>query len=118
MQDVQIKFNADVAKTDEGLEFNCNVEYPICLEPFIPDELKEVDSRNDASINPFSAGHGSFIAQNLEQAEYVEQEIRDKLQVAYEEYLEWEQRLNSWDGTRVYGLLKRKKKEVGSLRGR
>jgi hypothetical protein len=118
VHDVQIKFNADIVKNDEGLEFNCKVEYPICLEPFIPDALKEVDSRNGASISPFSDGHGSFVSQDLEQAESVEQEIRDTLQAAYEEYLEWEQRLNSWDGTRVYELLKRNKKEVWSLRGR
>ena len=117
MQEVEIRFNAEISDNDGVREFNCAVEYPASLEQFLPQELLQDNISPEVIIRAFSSGNGSFSANSLEQAEVTEIQIREKLQSAYEEYIEWEQRLDNWDGTRVYGLLKRKKKSVWSIRG-
>ena len=117
MQEVEIRFNAEISDNDGVREFNCAVEYPASLEQFLPQELLQDNISPEVIIRAFSSGNGSFSTNSLEQAEVTEIQIREKLQSAYEEYIEWEQRLDNWDGTRVYGLLKRKKKSVWSIRG-
>ena len=117
MQEVEIRFNAEISDNDGVREFNCAVEYPASLEQLLPQELLEDNISSEVTIRAFSSGNGSFSTNSLEQAEVTEIQIREKLQSAYEEYIEWEQRLDNWDGTRVYGLLKRKKKSVWSIRG-
>ena len=117
MQEVEIRFNAEISDNDGVMEFSCSVEYPVSLEQFLPEELREENASSEVTIRAFSSGNGSFSTNSLEQAEVTEVQIREKLQSAYEEYLEWEQRLDNRDGTRVYGLLKRKKKSVWSIRG-
>ena len=111
------RFNAEISDNDGVREFNCAVEYPASLEQFLPQELLQDNISPEVIIRAFSSGNGSFSTNSLEQAEVTEIQIREKLQSAYEEYIEWEQRLDNWDGTRVYGLLKRKKKSVWSIRG-
>ena len=70
----------------------------------MPTDLKKQTDWKGSVIMPFSGGQGSFSANSLEQAESLEAEVQAKLQGAYEDLLEWQQRVGQWAGTREYEL--------------
>ena len=105
MEGCIIKFKADTTSAGGYLKFNCKVDYPKTLDPFLPPELKKQTDRKDSVIMPFSGGQGGFIAGTLEQAESLEVELKSKIQDAYEGMLEWQQRVGQWAGAREYELV-------------
>lgn len=105
MEGCTIKFKADTINSGGGLKFNCKVDYPSTLDPFMPPELKKQTDWKGSVIMPFSGGQGSFSATSLEQAESLEDELKTKIQVAYEGMLEWQKRVGQWAGTREYDLV-------------
>jgi hypothetical protein len=100
-----IKFKADTTNAGGYLKFNCKVDYPNTLDPFLPPELKKQTDWKDSVIMPFSGGQGGFVAGTLEQAESLELELKSKIQGAYEGMLEWQKRVGQWAGTREYELV-------------
>ena len=100
-----IKFKADTTNSGGYLKFNCKVDYPNTLDPFLPPELKKQTDWEGSVIMPFSGGQGSFIAGTLEQAESLEVELKSKIQGAYEGMLEWQKRVGQWAGIREYELV-------------
>lgn len=117
MEDTKIKFKADTSNTGGFLKFNCKIEYPSTLDPFLPAELKKQTDWKGSIIMPFSGGQGGFTANTLEQAESLEVELKGKLQGAYEGLLEWKKRVGQWGGVREYGLVKSDRAEEWSPRG-
>ena len=118
MEDSKIKFRADTSNTGGFLKFNCKIEYPSTLDPFLPSELKKQTDWKGSIIMPFSGGQGGFTANTLEQAESLEVELKAKLQGAYEGLLEWKKRVGQWGGVREYGLVKPDRAEEWSSRGK
>ncbi len=116
MEGCTIKFKADTINSGGGLKFNCKVDYPSTLDPFMPPELKKQTDGNGAVITPPSGGQGSFSATSLEQAESLEDELKAKIQGAYEGMLEWQKRVGQWAGTREYALVARESSEKWSSR--
>jgi hypothetical protein len=100
-----IKFKADTTNSSGYLKFNCQIDYPSTLDPFLPPELKKQTDWKGSVIMGFSGGHGGFVAGTLEQAESLEAELKSKIQGAYEGLLEWQQRVGQWAGTREYELV-------------
>ena len=118
VEDSKIKFRADTSNTGGFLKFNCKIEYPSTLDPFLPSELKKQTDWKGSIIMPFSGGQGGFTANTLEQAESLEVELKAKLQGAYEGMLEWKKRVGQWGGVREYGLVKPDRAEEWSSRGK
>jgi hypothetical protein len=79
-----IKFKADTTNSGGYLKFNCQVDYPSTLDPFLPPELKKQTDWKDSVIMAFSGGQGGFVAGTLEQAESLEAELKSKIQSARE----------------------------------
>jgi hypothetical protein len=117
VEETKIKFRADTSNTGGSLRFNCKIEYPVSLDPFLPTELKKQTDWKGSVIMPFSGGQGSFTANTLEQAESLEVELKSKLQAAYEGLLQWQKRVGQWGGVREYGLVKPSGTEEWSPRG-
>jgi hypothetical protein len=118
VEEIKVKFKADTSNSGGLLKFNCKIEYPTILDPFLPTELKKQTDWKGSVIMPFSGGQGSFSANTLEQAEALEAEVKAKLQGAYEGLRDWEKRVSQWGGVREYDLIKPEKTEVWSSRGR
>ena len=116
MEGCTIKFKADTINSGGGLKFNCKVDYPSALDPFMPPELKKQTDWKGSVTMPFSGGQGSFSATSLEQAESLEDELKTKIQVAYEGLLDWQKRVGQWAGTREYDLVAPESSENWSAR--
>lgn len=106
MEEAKIKFRADTSNAGGALKFNCKIEYPSTLDPFLPSDLKKQTDWKGSVIMPFSGGQGGFTANTLEQAESLEAELKEKLQGAYQGFLQWRKRVGQWGGVREYGLVK------------
>lgn len=117
MEGCIIKFKADTTNAGGVLKFNCKIDYPSNLDPFLPAELKKQTDWKGAVIMPFSGGQGAFSATNLEQAESLETEVKTKIQGAYEGMLDWQRRVGQWAGTREYDLVTPETKEKWAARG-
>lgn len=105
MEGCIIKFKADTTNSGGYLKFNCKVDYPSTLDPFLPAEMKKQTDWKGSVIMPFSGGQGAFTAATLDQAESLEVELKLKIQGAYEGMLEWQKRVGQWAGTREYELV-------------
>jgi hypothetical protein len=117
VEELKIQFKADTSSVGGFLKFNCKIEYPSTLDPFLPSELKKQTDWKGSVIMPFSGGQGGFTANTLEQAESLEAELKAKLQGAYEGLLEWKKRVGQWGGVREYALVKPDQSEDRSSRG-